>query len=77
MTFVNGTTVTGWGVLREDPWHLAGVYSTEAMAQTKAAELGEGYAVHLGENREGSDDFVWPASPELASLAQINAQHRT
>ena len=59
MPFVNGVTTTGWGVVRNDPWHLVGVYGTEAEATAKATEMGEGYEVHFGENREGSDDFVW------------------
>lgn len=59
MPFVDGTTLTGWGVVRNAPWHFAGIYTTEAEAKSKAADMGQGYEVHYGENREGSDDFIW------------------
>lgn len=59
MPFENAETIFGWGVVRSRPWHLAGVFETREEAEAKAAELGEGYAVHRGENRKGSDDFIW------------------
>lgn len=62
MPFVNGTTLKGWGVVRNAPWHFAGLYSTEQEAKQKAAELGAEYEVHYGENREGSDDFIWTST---------------
>lgn len=59
--FVSGTTLTGWGIVRGNPWHFVGIFPSEKDATAKAAELGEGYEVHWGDNREGSDDFVWTA----------------
>jgi hypothetical protein len=59
MPFVNGTTLTGWGVVRGSPWHFAGIFPTKDEADAKATEMGDGYEVHFGENREGSDDFIW------------------
>lgn len=50
--------VKGWGVARFSPWHLAGVYATRDIAETKALLLGEGYETHYGSYRKGSDDFV-------------------
>jgi hypothetical protein len=59
MPFANGVTIAGYGVVRNAPWHVAGIYGTEAEANFKAAELGLDYQVHYGENREGTDDFIW------------------
>lgn len=50
--------VKGWGVVRSSPWHLAGVYATEEVAEAKAKALGEGYEPRYGSHRLGSDDFV-------------------
>lgn len=59
MSFVEGTTLTGWGVVRSAPWHFAGIFETKQQAESKANELGPEYEVHFGENREGTDDFIW------------------
>lgn len=59
MPFTNGETIKGWGVVRGEPWHLAGIFKTEAEARAKARELGAHYEVHYGDGRNGSDDFVW------------------
>lgn len=56
---VNEGWVKGWGVVRNAPWHLAGVYATKDVAETKADSLGEGYEAHYGSHRLGSDDFAW------------------
>jgi hypothetical protein len=60
--FVSGETITGWGVVRSDPWHLAGVFASKDKAEAKAAELGSEYKVIWGDNRKGSDDFMWDAT---------------
>jgi hypothetical protein len=67
MPFVGGNTLTGWGVVRNAPWHFAGMFASKAEADAKAAEMGEGYEVYYGENREGSDDFIWAASQQGTS----------
>lgn len=59
MPFTDGKTITGWGVVRSAPWHLAGFYDGKADASAKALEMGPDYIVRWGENREGSDDFIW------------------
>lgn len=51
--------VMGWAVVRRSPWHLAGVYATKDVAETKAANLGDGYEAAYGSHRLGSDDFVF------------------
>ena len=65
MPFVEGKTLSGWGVYRSTPWHLAGVYVDHSEAAAKAVELGPEYLVKFGETREGTDDFV-AASPTRA-----------
>ena len=59
MPFVNGETLIGWGVVRNSPWHFAGLFPTEEQAKAKAREMGSEYIVAYGENRAGSDDFVF------------------
>jgi len=55
----NDGWVNGWGVIRNSPWHLVGVYASKDVAETKAALLGEDYESHYGSHRLGSDDFVF------------------
>lgn len=54
----NDGWVKGWGVVRHSPWHLAGVYASKDVAETKAKSLGDGYTFSYGSHRLGSDDFV-------------------
>jgi len=64
--YVDGTTLSGWGVVRGNPWTFAGIFPSKEAAQAKADELGEGYEVHWGDNREGTDDFVWSGTTPCA-----------
>lgn len=48
----------GWGVVRREPWHLAGLFPDQEQAETFRRELGEGYEVRFGSRRLGSDDFL-------------------
>lgn len=48
----------GWGVVRERPWHLAGVFASSIDAEALAQKLGPTYAVKYGEHDAGSPDFV-------------------
>ncbi len=59
MPFPGHVSRNGWGVVRSAPWHLAGVYDTKKEAENVAASLGSDYEVHFGEQKVGSDDFVW------------------
>jgi hypothetical protein len=59
MPFKNGTTLVGYGVVRCAPWDFVGLFTTEAEANKKALEMGEGYEVHYGEHQEGTDNFIW------------------
>lgn len=51
--------VKAWGVVRKSKWDLAGVYGNKRDAEAKAEEVGEGYEVHYGSHKLGTDDFVW------------------
>lgn len=48
----------GWGVVREDPWHLAAVFRTKEEALAHRATLGDGYVVRHAANRIGTADFL-------------------
>ncbi|MDD1966198.1 hypothetical protein NPS29_12785 [Pseudomonas putida] len=50
--------VLGWGVVRNSPWKLHGVYATRAEADAQAAIAGEGFAVKEGTNEKGTDNFL-------------------
>jgi hypothetical protein len=61
MPFKEGRTLVGYGVVRVAPsvWHFAGLFQSKTEADAKAADFGEGYEVHYGEQQEGTDNFVW------------------
>ena len=56
------TLKAGWGVLRVQPWHLAGVFAASVDAENLARSLGEGYVVKYGERSGGARDFVFENS---------------
>jgi hypothetical protein len=55
----------GWGVIRMDPWHVLGIFSTSAEAHIRCLEAGKGYEVHLGEGNKAEQRSVWddPSDP--------------
>lgn len=55
----NPLWVKGWGVFRNEPWHLDGLFPTEAEAQERCAQLGGEYEVKFGSRRLASDDFIY------------------
>ena len=54
-----GSAKTGWGVMRDAPWHLAGVFETIGEAEISAAKLGVSYKIRYGEQPAGSNKFIW------------------
>jgi hypothetical protein len=58
MPIVDGKTLVGWGVLREQPWHFIGLFDTQIEAAAKAIDMGVGYAAHYGHSKDG-ENFVW------------------
>lgn len=59
MPYPGKKSVQGWGVVRERPWHLVGIYDSEQEALVKRAEMGPDYVAAYGEGHEGADDFIW------------------
>lgn len=58
----------GWGVLRLQPWHLAGVFASSVEAESLALALGPAYTIKYGEHVPGSSEFDFansPASPNI------------
>ena len=54
----------GWGVVRLNPWHLAGVFVSSLDAEELAQKLGEGYIVKYGDHVFGSPDFTFSDAQE-------------
>lgn len=48
----------GHGVVRQEPWAMSGVFRTLEEATQKLALHPEGYEIHRGSHRLGTDDFV-------------------
>jgi hypothetical protein len=58
MPMVDGKTLIGWGVVREDPWDFVGLYETQIEAAAKAIDMGIGYQARHGQSAS-KDSFVW------------------
>lgn len=58
MPIVDGKTLIGWGVVRRQPWHFAGLFETQIEAAAKAIDLGVGYVAHFGESKDEAS-FEW------------------
>lgn len=63
----NPGSCRGWAVLRPGPWHLAGVFSDRAQAETYRAQLCDGYEVRFGTHKVGTDDFISSSEGALDS----------
>lgn len=59
----NPGNVLGWGVVRNSPWSLLGVYSSREKAQAELSLSGEGHEVRYGSHAVGTDDFVSGIDP--------------
>ena len=53
----------GWGVLRLQPWHLAGVFTSSIEAESLAQSLGPTYTIKYGEHAPGSSEFSYSNAP--------------
>ncbi len=47
----------GWGVLRQKPWHLAGVFASSPEAEALAQNLGASYEVRYGDHDASASSF--------------------
>ena len=62
---IPGDNITqGWGVVRLNPWHLAGVFVSSIDAENLAQRLGPGYVVKFGDHVFGSPDFSFTHGQE-------------
>jgi hypothetical protein len=59
MPHLEGKTLRGWGVVSSHPWRFAGLFPNKPDAEKEALRLGGNYVVRFGDNRAGTDDFVW------------------
>ncbi|BAS57921.1 hypothetical protein NIES2135_26990 [Leptolyngbya boryana NIES-2135] len=50
--------VKGWGVVRNNPWHLYAVCMTEGEAHQALREAGSEYEVTYGSHELGYDSFM-------------------
>lgn len=48
----------GFGVYRNDPWDLSGVFTSQEDAECMRDQLPSGYIVQWGSHRLGADDFM-------------------
>ncbi|WP_426194385.1 hypothetical protein [Pseudomonas sp. NFXW11] len=55
---INTGWVLGWGVVRHAPWSLQGVFASKDEADSQALKAGDGFKVHYGSHKPGTDDFV-------------------
>jgi len=53
----------GWGVFRIVPWHMHGIYLTEAEADAEAKKVGCLYNVAMGSSHARTGDFTIVPSP--------------
>jgi hypothetical protein len=56
--------ITGWGVVRIAPWHLAGIFHSQAEALEHQKTLGKDYVVHFGTGFAHSSDFFWDVTKD-------------
>lgn len=68
MSTLNDETKTGWGTIREIPWHFAGLFASQAGAQRKADEMGEGYIVRYGDHQIALDTFTSRDEPQGSAM---------
>ncbi|GAB5336255.1 hypothetical protein [Pseudomonas fluorescens] len=55
----NAGWVLGWGVVKNAPWSLHGVFLSKDEAESQAQSAGEGYVARYGSHKPGTDDFVF------------------
>lgn len=58
----------GWGVLRLQPWHLAGVFASSVETEIVVQSLGPAYTIKYGEHVPGSSEFVFADSPTSPTI---------
>lgn len=54
----NNGWIVGWGVVRNNPWDLAGMFPPKEEAEAAKGRLGAAYEVRHGSRKLGSNDFI-------------------
>ena len=68
MPYPSSMNKEGWGVYRVVPWHMHGVYRTEAEADAEATKVGLQYTVAFGISNALTGGFKLLAAPVLPLL---------
>ena len=68
MPYPSSGNKAGWGVYRLVPWHIHGIYRTEAEATEEAAKVGRQYAVSFGVANALTGGFKLMTAPLLPPL---------
>lgn len=55
----NNGNLLVWAVLRQEPWHLAGIFSNKTHAEKFIKAFDDEYSVVFGSNLFGTDNFVF------------------
>jgi hypothetical protein len=63
MAFKMTANQRGWGVYRIAPWHMLGIYPTEAEADVEAAKVGCQYTVAFGSSHALTGTFIPAPAP--------------
>lgn len=58
MPYPSIDTQQGWGVFRIVPWHMHGIYLTEAEADAEAEKVGCQYYVAVGSSHARTGNFT-------------------
>lgn len=58
MPYARSVNQEGWGVYRVVPWHMHGIYLTEAEADVEAKRAGPQYTVDFGSSHGPSGNFT-------------------
>lgn len=58
----------GWGVYRVVPWHMHGIYLTEAEADVEAEKAGSQYTVDFGSSHLSTGNFTLVSARTLPPL---------
>lgn len=68
MPYPSSVNQEGWGVYRVVPWHMHGIYRTEAEADAEVIKVGQQYSVAFGISNAFTGDFKLVAAPILPPL---------
>ncbi len=68
MPYPSSMNKEGWGVYRVVPWHMHGIYRTEAEADVEATKVGRQYTVAFGISNALTGGFKLITAPIMPPL---------